>query len=63
MAVIIIHNNNIKGIQNKTFVMSPGKINLYLIVKRLANNIFHVPTQKKVRAWRERQMSAHKKSK
>lgn len=39
MAIIIIHNNHIKGIQNKTFVMSPGKINLYLIVKRLSDSV------------------------
>lgn len=48
MAIIIIHNNHIKGIQNKTFVMSPGKINLYLIVKRLSDSIFQVLTQRKV---------------
>ena len=43
IAVIVMNNNNIKGIQNKTtFVMSLGKINLYLIVHRLSINIFHV---------------------
>ena len=48
MAIIIVHNNHIKGIQNKTFVMTPGKINLCLIVKRLSDNISHVLTQRKV---------------
>jgi hypothetical protein len=51
---VIIFINNMKNTQNKTtFEMSPGKINLYLKVKRLSINIFQF--RRKSLSLRERQ--------